>query len=143
VVPMSTVPKAIADTDLRGLWLSVRCSPRQTPKISQQPSNSMFKTDRSLINSKFEGYKLDPIEQAEHVFSYPLPCQVSQATVSTSTRTGSTHLPFEEMRSRIRHNYLSMGRNGEALYIDEDMGVNIIRIQGQAYPSSLLREMSE
>jgi hypothetical protein len=91
----------------------------------------MFKADRSLINSKFEGYKLDPIEQEDHVSSYALPRKVSQATVSASSRS-RIHIPFEDMRSRIRHNYLAVGLNGETLYLDEDMGVNVIRMQGQA-----------
>ena len=80
-----------------------------------------FATNRSLLNPKFEGYKLSLLEQDEHVSNYPLRFRPSQANVSGRTKT---HLSFEEVQSRITHNHLAISSdNKSALYVDGDYNV--------------------
>jgi hypothetical protein len=100
----------------------------------------MFEADRALLNPKFEGYKLDPLEQDSHVFAFPLDRRVSQTAAAVSKSKdkgkgraygyGQVHLGFEEMRSRIRHNHLYPGLGGQACWFDEDGGVNLVRLEG-------------
>ncbi|KAG8817459.1 hypothetical protein FRC19_011324 [Serendipita sp. 401] len=60
---------------------------------------------RELLNSKFDGYKLAPIPENNAVKMTPLPRSgLSQATVSASS-----HLYFQEVQSRVRHNHLAVG----------------------------------
>ena len=86
----------------------------------------MFATNRSLINPQFEGYKLDPIEQEDHLRSYPLQVPATQATASASSRSQG-HLSFEQVRSRIRHNHLAFGVGDQALFVDQELGVNLVK----------------
>lgn len=81
-----------------------------------------FKLNRALLNPKFEGYKLDPILQEQAVKRYKLTRRPTQAT--TSTRSP---LAFEEMRSRISHNHLSVDNaSGLAVYVDDQYAVCLI-----------------
>lgn len=82
-----------------------------------------FNPSRDLLNPKFEGYKLHAIEQENAVFSYPLPSNISQSTVS-----GRSFLSFQEVSSRIKHNHLAVGPNQRAVYIDSQWGVNLITL---------------
>ena len=80
-----------------------------------------FATNRSLLNPKFEGYKLSLLEQDEHVSNYPLRFSPSQANVSGRTKTP---LSFEEVQSRITHNHLAISSdNKSALYVDGEYNV--------------------
>ncbi|KZT34363.1 CS-domain-containing protein [Sistotremastrum suecicum HHB10207 ss-3] len=88
----------------------------------------MFSPSRALLNPKFEGYKLSPLPHQSHVFRYSLERHVTQATASSSLQTRS--LSFEEVQSRIRHNHLALGQGNRGLYIDEDLGVNLITLDG-------------
>ncbi|KAI9465504.1 hypothetical protein BJY52DRAFT_1424569 [Lactarius psammicola] len=80
--------------------------------------------DRSLLNPKFDGYKLDPISSEDAVSRYVLQHRATQASVS-----GRHHFSFQEAQSRIRHNHLSVSADAEqAVYIDENLRVILIRL---------------
>jgi hypothetical protein len=81
---------------------------------------------RALLNPKFEGYRLDPVPEADAVARFPLPRTATQATVS-----GRALLSFEEVQSRVRHNHLAVGSGGpggRALYVDAEMGVVLVTL---------------
>ncbi|KIM29996.1 hypothetical protein M408DRAFT_15659 [Serendipita vermifera MAFF 305830] len=70
-----------------------------------------FNVKRSLLNSKFDGYKLSPLTDADCVNTTPLPAQgLSQSTVSAKS-----HLYFQEVQSRVRHNHLAVAGDSEAI----------------------------
>ncbi|THV05308.1 hypothetical protein K435DRAFT_745644 [Dendrothele bispora CBS 962.96] len=78
-----------------------------------------FVVNRKLINSKFEGYKLDPVDQNQIISRFPLEHGASQATVPSRTL-----LSFQEVQSRISHNHLSVSPSETyAVYVDEDYRV--------------------
>ena len=78
-----------------------------------------FNPDRSLLNPKFEGYKLDPISEEDVLAHHLLPSKPTQATISRKVP-----LSFQEVQSRIRHNHLSVFPNAnQAVYIDDEMRV--------------------
>ena len=69
---------------------------------------------RSLLNPKFEGYKLELLPQDEAVVRYDLPYKPTQATVS-----GKIPLTFQEVQSRITHNHLAVSNESDqAVYVD-------------------------
>lgn len=75
----------------------------------------------ALLNPKFEGYKLDALEESEHVVHHGLdPAhRPRQAAVS-----GRSLLSFHEVQSRIRHNHFYVSPDGRrAVYVDGDMKV--------------------
>lgn len=83
-----------------------------------------FNPNRALLNPKFEGYKLHPILQEKAVRRYKLPRRPTQATVSTRSP-----LSFEEMRSRITHNHLSLDSDsGSAVYVDDQYTICLVSI---------------
>lgn len=83
-----------------------------------------FNPKRALLNPKFEGYKLDPILQEKAVRRYKLPRRPTQATVSTRSP-----LTFEEMRSRITHNHLTLDSDsGLAVYVDDQFTLCLVSI---------------
>jgi hypothetical protein len=83
-----------------------------------------FKLNRTLLNQKFEGYKLDPILQENAVKRYKLLKRPTQATASTRSP-----LAFEEMRSRITHNHLAVDNaSGLAVYVDDQYTVCLISV---------------
>lgn len=84
---------------------------------------------KSLLNPKFEGYKLDPVDENSIVFRYPLAQRPTQATIS-----GRALLSFEQVQDRIRHNHLAVGLDGRALYVDAELGVIVVALD----PVSLL-----
>ena len=80
--------------------------------------------NRSLLNPKFDGYKLDPVSEADTVARHALKHTATQASVS-----GRHHLSFQETESRIRHNHLTVSPDGEqAVYIDKDLSVISVRL---------------
>lgn len=80
--------------------------------------------DRSLLNPKFDGYKLDPVSSEDTVAHHALKHTATQASVS-----GRHHLSFQETESRIRHNHLTVSPDGEqAVYIDKDLSVISVRL---------------
>ncbi|KAF8908862.1 hypothetical protein CPB84DRAFT_1766172 [Gymnopilus junonius] len=83
-----------------------------------------FKVERSILNPKFDGYRLDPIPQERAVSRYKLSKKPTQSTAS-----GRLPLSFQEMRSRITHNHLAIdSESGRAVYVDEDFNVCLIGI---------------
>ena len=83
-----------------------------------------FKLNRTLLNPKFEGYKLDPIPQENAVKRYKLSRRPTQATASTRSP-----LAFEEMRSRITHNHLAVESvSALAAYVDDQYTVCLISV---------------
>lgn len=84
-----------------------------------------FVPDRSKLNAKFEGYKLDPIAQDDVISRYDLPQKIGQSTISA----GKSPLTMPEVQSRITHNHLTVSPEGEyALYVDADSRVILIKI---------------
>ncbi|ESK95009.1 tumor antigen cml66-l [Moniliophthora roreri MCA 2997] len=88
----------------------------------------IFQVNRKLLNPKFEGYKLDPVDQDQAVSRFHLPHKVSQSTAPTRSL-----LSFQEVQSRITHNHLHVSSNG-AIYIDEGYNVVLISVA----PDSLI-----
>ena len=87
-----------------------------------------FKTDRRLLNTKFEGYKLAGFPD-DLVQRYDLPYLPTQVSISGRSRIP---LSFEEVESRITHNHLAVNAELEdnvALYIDEHLQVIKIYIR--------------
>jgi len=87
---------------------------------------SEFVPDKTLLNPKFEGYRLDPLESDAHVSSYPLPGDgATQSTISS--RQYDAQPSFKEVRNRIRHNHLYPAAVGnQAGYIDKSGAFIII-----------------
>ncbi|KAJ6559211.1 hypothetical protein DFH09DRAFT_1316957 [Mycena vulgaris] len=84
----------------------------------------MFTTQRSLLNPKFEGYKLDAISQENSVARHNLQYTLTQATVSTHSP-----LSFEEVQSRITHNHISVAPHGSrAVYIDAQYRAIVVEL---------------
>ncbi|KAI0785280.1 hypothetical protein C8Q75DRAFT_794710 [Abortiporus biennis] len=75
----------------------------------------MFHPVRNLLNPKFEGYKLNALDQENVVFRYPIENKPKQTTIS-----GRSPLSFQEVQSRIKHNHLTIGPNGKVVYVDEE-----------------------
>ncbi|KAJ7784587.1 hypothetical protein B0H16DRAFT_1493053 [Mycena metata] len=84
----------------------------------------MFTTQRNLLNPKFEGYKLDAINQDDVVARYNLQYTATQATVSTNSL-----LSFQEVQSRITHNHISVApQDSRAVYIDAQYRVILLQL---------------
>ena len=80
-----------------------------------------FITDRNLLNPRFEGYKLSPLPQEEHVLRYPLASKPTQANVSGRTKVP---LSFQEVQSRVTHKHLAVCRQSKrAAYVDAGLTV--------------------
>ncbi|KAI0300295.1 hypothetical protein BC826DRAFT_1090322 [Russula brevipes] len=80
--------------------------------------------NRSLLNPKFDGYRLDPISSEDSVTRHVLEHMAVQASVS-----GRHHFSFQEAESRIRHNHLTVSLDGaQAVYIDMDLRVILVRL---------------
>ncbi|KAI0345806.1 hypothetical protein BDW22DRAFT_1324567 [Trametopsis cervina] len=79
---------------------------------------SVFEPNKSLLNPKFEGYKLDAIDQDAVLTRFKLEHPLTQ-----SSAAGKSPLSFQEVQSRIRHNHIAVGPDGVAAYVDSDMKV--------------------
>lgn len=81
--------------------------------------SSSFVPDRKLLNPKFEGYKLDPLDSDTCVSSFKLPDGgITQSTVSSIR---SSQPSFKEVQSRIRHNHISPSAlEDQSGYIDKN-----------------------
>jgi hypothetical protein len=98
-----------------------------------------FTPNRSLLNPKFEGYRLDPIIQEDVVTRHDLQFKLSQARVS-----GRSPLSMQEVQSRITHNHLAISPNslntdgnghGRALYVDAELKVIVVDVDLVSSPS--------
>ncbi|KAG8904791.1 hypothetical protein FRB99_001180 [Tulasnella sp. 403] len=87
----------------------------------------VFPVDRSLLNPKFDGYKLHNLDDSLTLQQHPLPGQgATQSTITT--RATTITLSFEEFQSRVKHNHLSPGLNeGELAYIDAGRNLVLVR----------------
>ena len=84
----------------------------------------IFPVKKSFLNPKFDGYKLELIPQDQAVSRYKLSRKPTQATAS-----GKAPLSFQEMRSRISHNHLTVDSDtGNAVYVDENFNVCLVGI---------------
>ena len=105
--------------DLDLTWMLMMALAELTSKL---PSRSLampsFQPDKSLLNAKFEGYKLDAIEQDAVLSRLKLEHPLRQ-----SSTAGKSPLTFHEVQSRIRHNHLTVGPDGSAVYIDSELRV--------------------
>lgn len=81
--------------------------------------SSSFVPDRKLLNPKFEGYRLDPLDSDTCVSSFSLPDDgITQSTVSSSRLSQPS---FKEVQSRIRHNHISPSAvEDQSGYIDKN-----------------------
>ncbi|KAJ3529844.1 hypothetical protein NM688_g7794 [Phlebia brevispora] len=100
--------------------LALFYDPPLVPLACTQTSTmaAVFKPNRSLLNSKFDGYKLDAIDHDKVVSTYPLTHKLSQIAPSAKSP-----LTFQEVQSRIRHNHLCIGPDGRVSYIDAELRV--------------------
>lgn len=97
--------------------------------------SQVFPVDRSLLNPKFDGYRLKgSVEQyTQSLHALPAP-GATQSTISS--RATKAPLSFEEVQSRIKHNHLAISYiPGEFAYVDAGRKLVIISIN-QASPSS-------
>ncbi|KAJ8080593.1 hypothetical protein PM082_017427 [Marasmius tenuissimus] len=90
-----------------------------------------FTADRQLLSPKFEGYKLEPLDQDQVISRFALTHKASQSTVPNRSP-----LSFQEVQSRITHNHLTIATDGStAVYVDEDFNVVSITISDELVPS--------
>src|SRR5258707_4026087 len=103
-------------------------------------AGSPFVPSKTLIDAKFEGYKLHALSQADCVNSFPLPNGgASQVTASKSIHRGPhSQFSFKEVQDRITFNHLAVGLDGATLgYIDKDGIVTLVQLVStvQTFPS--------
>lgn len=84
-----------------------------------------FKSNRSLLNPKFEGYKFNPLPQDDLTRRYGLQYKPSQTNASTSLSVQP--MSFQEVQSRITHNHLTV-RPGSALGVYTDVEHRVIGV---------------
>ena len=105
-------------------WQFISTSSRRSPQITMAaPAHSQdFELNRSLLNSKFEGYRFNALPQDNITRRYGLRHIPSQTNTSAS---GSLQpMSFQEVQSRITNNHLAI-RPGSALgvYVDAEYRV--------------------
>jgi len=95
--------------------------------MSASTHSQDFKLNRSLLNSKFDGYKFNPLPQDNLTRRYGLQHKPSQTNASASRSTQP--MSFQEVQSRITHNHLTVGLNSAlGVYVDAEhrvIGVTI------------------
>jgi hypothetical protein len=97
-----------------------------------------FTVNRSILNPKFEGYKLDHLAPEDAVSRYKLQYQPTPSMLS-----GRAPISYQEMRSRITHNHLTLaGNSGRALYIDSALKVVLVDVDMVIIPSYAHRSMA-
>lgn len=85
---------------------------RSTLRFPMQPgsmaSRVPIQQDRSLLNPKFDGYKLSFLEESRlHFLSIGAP----GPGITVSKLSSTTKLSYRQIQSRIRHNHLHPGWN--------------------------------
>jgi hypothetical protein len=97
---------------------------------------SDFSPIRKLLNPNFEGYRFEPIDEAEVVTQYSLEYKATQAALS-----GRSSSSFQEVQSRIRHNHLTVDDNARrALYVDESLRLIAVDLEPVCIPSILIHD---
>ncbi|KAF9241185.1 hypothetical protein BU15DRAFT_45336 [Melanogaster broomeanus] len=83
-----------------------------------------FTPTRSLLNPKFEGYKLQLLDQDDIVRRYDLPYKTTQAATY-----GKSPLTVQEVQSRITHNHFALSTTtGRGIYVDANHQVVVVDI---------------
>lgn len=83
-----------------------------------------FTPTRSLLNPKFEGYKLLLLDQDDVVRRYNLPYKTTQAS-----SYGKSPLTFQEVQSRITHNhFVPSAFKGRGIYVDTNHQVIVVDV---------------
>lgn len=83
-----------------------------------------FTPTHSLLNPKFEGYKLLLLDQDDVVHRYDLPYKITQAS-----SYGKIPLTFEEVQSRITHNHFVLSAaKGRGIYVDTNHQVIVVDV---------------
>ena len=100
------------------------------------PAHSQdFRSNRSLINSKFEGYKFNPLPQDNLTRRYGLQYKPSQ--INTSASRSTQPISFQEVQSRITHNHLTIGTKPPlGVYVDAEhrvIGVTVDPVSDTSY----------
>ena len=95
--------------------------------MSASAHSQDFKPNRSLLNSKFEGYKFNPLPQENLTRRHALQYKPSQTNAPTSGLTQP--MSFQEVQSRITHNHLTVRQDSAlGVYVDAEhrvIGVTI------------------
>lgn len=96
--------------------------------------SNIFPVNTALLNSKFDGYKLQSIDAASAITYHDLP--LPGATQSTVSAGRSAPLSFEEVQSRVRHNHLSPGgSDGTSAYVDAGGTLVVVQIDPVCFKS--------
>ncbi|GAA5928800.1 hypothetical protein JCM1841_003574 [Sporobolomyces salmonicolor] len=82
-----------------------------------------FTPVRSLLNPKFESYKLASPSRPDAVVSHPLPTPFGTKPLSEHAR-----LSFHEVQDRAKHNHLSTGRSAELVWVDAEGVVMAVQL---------------
>ncbi|GAA5960952.1 hypothetical protein JCM21900_000073 [Sporobolomyces salmonicolor] len=82
-----------------------------------------FTPVRSLLNPKFESYKLASPSRPDAVVSHPLPTPFGTKPLPEHAR-----LSFHEVQDRAKHNHLSTGRSGELVWVDAEGVVMAVQL---------------
>ncbi|KZT19450.1 hypothetical protein NEOLEDRAFT_1234336 [Neolentinus lepideus HHB14362 ss-1] len=94
---------------------------------------SSFVTDRSLLNPKFEGYRLHALSEQSHILRYPLPSDHKPTQTGVS---GRTFLSFQEVQSRINHNHLAV-KYDRAIFVDGESNVVLVELDSSTLRPTL------
>lgn len=96
-----------------------------------------FTPTHSLLNPKFEGYKLFLLDQDDVVRRYDLPYKTTQASSH-----GKSPLTFQEVQSRITHNhFVPSATKGRGIYVDTNHQVIVIDV-GDVRHCSTIRDVT-
>lgn len=82
-----------------------------------------FTPDRTLLNPKFESYKLQPsAPSATSLYALPSP------GLHLRPLPDHARLSYAEVQERVRHNHLSAGTAGEVVYVNGELQVVAIEL---------------
>ncbi|KAL8283338.1 hypothetical protein RQP46_005748 [Phenoliferia psychrophenolica] len=98
-----------------------------------------FTPDRALLNPKFESYKLQPAAaSATSLYALPSP------GLHLRPLPDHARLSYAEVQERVRHNHLSLGLGGEAVYVNGELQVIAIQLDQTSKPTfHLLAELPQ
>lgn len=90
--------------------------------------DSYFKIDPSKLNPKFDGYKLDPFNEASNLFRSVL---IDQGNIQLAELSSDSRLGFRDLQARIRYSQLIYAHpldhnRGAAFCIDLDYNLHMI-----------------
>src|ERR1700756_479712 len=78
-----------------------------------------FKSNRTFINSKFDGYKLQVFPDATNVHRFALPEPLSLPKVAMNSK-----ISYRELQARVKFNHLCAShRKGLSFYVDNEAKV--------------------